>query len=213
MHLHTLRNTGEMQDEQRQAAVREGKPLDTPDRESAPGSGRAERVARNTVFDWWLDRIAWACRVVTGLGLVVLTVIFGWLVYGRYVLNATPTWVEQVSLLLVMLITFVGAAIGVHERTHLSVDFFRLALPRPLRIAVGALGHLVLGGFGAVMMWHSAKLAMFKWGSLIPLIGVPEGLRAIPITVCGALIVLFSLGHLIAILRGYDDDETANDNQ
>ena len=48
-----------------------------------------------------------------------------WLVYGRYVLNDTPTWVEQVSLLLVMVITFLGAAVGVHQHSHLSVVVFR----------------------------------------------------------------------------------------
>lgn len=163
-------------------------------------------VARDTLFDHWLDRLAWLCKLITGTGLVALTVMFGWLVFGRYVLNSTPTWVEQVSLLLVMVITFLGAAIGVHEGTHLSVDFFRLALPSTARRAVGALCHIVLGTFGAVMMWQSAKLAMFKWGSLIPLIDVPEGLRAIPITICGGLLILFSLGNLIALLRGYDED-------
>lgn len=167
---------------------------------------RRRRIKRDTRLDRWLDRIAWVSKVLTGAGLVFLTVIFGWLVYGRYVLNATPTWVEQVSLLLVMLITFIGAAVGTHENTHLSVRFFRAILPDPLRRALIAISHVVLGIFGAVMMWHSYKLAVFKWGSMIPLIDVPEGLRAVPITICGALIMLFSIGNLIALIRGYDED-------
>ena len=170
-----------------------------------------QRVIRNTRLDRTLNAIAWGCQVIAGVGLVVLTLIFGWLVYGRYILNATPTWVEQVSLLLVMLITFVGAAVGIHERSHLSVEFFRAALPIPLRRAIAAFCHVILAVFGAVMMVQSAKLAMFKWGALIPLIGVPEGLRAIPITVCGGLIVLFSIGHLIAIARGFDEDAFETD--
>ena len=177
--------------------------------DSAAGArqtGRGHIVMRDTAFDRVLDVIAWVCKLVAGLGLVTLTVIFGWLVYGRYVLNATPTWVEQVALLLIMLITFIGAAVGIHENTHLSVNFLRVALPRTLRRIVIAICHLTLGGFGAIMAWHSTKLAIFKWGSLIPLINVPEGLRAIPIAVCGGLIVLFSIGNLIALARGYDED-------
>ncbi len=46
------------------------------------------------VMDAVLDSIAALCRFLTGVSLVVLTVIFGWLVFGRYVPNATPTWVE-----------------------------------------------------------------------------------------------------------------------
>ena len=186
-----------------------------PDRQSSdtaePAGGGPGIVERDSALDRVLDGVAHTCKIVSGVGLVVLTVIFGWLVYGRYVLNATPTWVEQLSLLLVMLITFIGAAIGVHENTHLSVNFVRGLLPVRLRRVVIGFCHVVLGVFGGVMMWHSYKLAVFKWGSLIPLIGVPEGLRAIPITICGALIVLFSIGNLAALLRGYDEDRQTFD--
>lgn len=164
-----------------------------------------------SLFDRILDALSRVCQIVTGIGLVVLTVIFGWLVYGRYVLNATPTWVEQVSLLLVMVITFLGAAVGIHENTHLGVSYFREIAPRPVRLAFTVLGHLMMAVFGAVMMWHSYVLVLFKWGSLIPLIHVPEGLRAIPITICGALILLFSIGHLIKMMRGVEEQTSLTD--
>jgi len=152
-----------------------------------------------------LDAIAAFCRLLTGLSLVVLTVIFGWLVYGRYVLNATPTWVEQVALLLVITIAFLGAAVGVHENTHLSVTMLRSNSPTRLRLMWLGLTDLLLGGFGALMLWYGAKLTMFKWGSMIPLIHVPEGLRSLPLTVGGGLILLFSLGHLLRLALGRDE--------
>ncbi|WP_415405209.1 TRAP transporter small permease [Tateyamaria sp. SN3-11] len=152
-----------------------------------------------------LDMIALTCRILTGIALVVLTVIFGWLVFGRYVLNATPTWVEQVALLLVMLIAFLGAAVGVHEHTHLSVSIVRSAVPSRIRTVFVVVTDLVMGAFGALMMWYGAQLTIFKWGSLIPLIQLPEGLRSLPLTVGGGLILLFSIGHLIRLFLGADD--------
>lgn len=160
---------------------------------------------RKIWFDHLLDWLAWICKVLTGVGLVALTLMFGWLVYGRYVLNATPTWVEQVALLLVMVITFLGAAVGIHENTHLGVSYFREIAPQTVRKVFTAVSHVLLAGFGALMMWHSYSLALFKWGSMIPLINVPEGLRAIPITICGGLILLFSIGHLIRMARGIEE--------
>lgn len=154
----------------------------------------------------FLDQLAFFSKILTGVAMVVLTVIFGWLVYGRYVLNDTPTWVEQVSLLLVMLITFVGAAIGIHENTHLGVSYFREVVPAPVRTAFAVITHIMLLIFGAIMAVQSYKLTLFKWGSEIPLLHVPEGLRSIPITVCGVLVCLFSIGHLIRLARG-DEDE------
>lgn len=154
--------------------------------------------------DTVLDAIAALCRLVTGVSLVVLTVIFGWLVFGRYVLNATPTWVEQLALLLVMTIAFLGAAVGTHENWHLSVTVLRTTVsPRVNRLLV-IITDLMMAGFGALMLWYGAQLTIFKWGSMIPLINVPEGLRSLPLTIGGGLIMLFTLGHLLRLALGYD---------
>ena len=155
-------------------------------------------------IDAVLDGIASLCRLITGISLVVLTVIFGWLVFGRYVLNATPTWVEQAALLLVMVIAFLGAAVGIHENTHLSVNMLRTMGPRRLRGICVVLTDLLLAGFGGLMLWYGAKLTMFKWGSKIPLIQLPEGLRSLPLTVGGGLILVFSLAHLWRFAAGRD---------
>lgn len=65
--------------------------------------------------------------------------------------------------------------------------------------------------FGGVMMWHSIILTRFKWDSLIPLIHIPEGIRAIPIAVAGGLIMAFSIGHLIRAARGVEAEISLTD--
>ncbi len=155
-------------------------------------------------MDAVLDGIAAICRLLAGASLVVLAVIFGWLVFGRYVLNATPTWVEQVALLLVMVIAFIGAAVGVHEHSHLSVTTLRSSVAPRVRSVFVALTDLLLAGFGLLTLWHGAQLTMFKWDSEIPLIHVPEGLRSLPLTLGGGLILLFSLGHFLRFAMGRD---------
>ena len=69
-----------------------------------------------STYDKFLDLLSDINTAVIGAALVFLTVIFGWLVFGRYVLNATPTWVEQVALLLVVYIGFLG--IGRHSQEN-----------------------------------------------------------------------------------------------
>lgn len=174
------------------------------------GNAMTDRDTEKTAFDFMtpidrlLDWIALICKVITGVSLVVLTVIFGWLVFGRYVLNATPTWVEQAALLLVMVIAFLGAAVGVHEHSHLSVNAFRSAVPARIRTLFVIATDLLMAGFGALMVVYGAKLTIFKWGSMIPLIQLPEGLRSLPLTIGGGLILLFSLGHLMRLALGRD---------
>jgi len=152
-----------------------------------------------------LDLLSRIALVIAGIALVAMTVMFAWLVFGRYVLNDTPTWVEQVSHLLVMVIAFLGAAVGVRQDTHLSVVLFRSAVPSWVRTGFVFVTDVLMACFGGLMFWYGLELTQFKWKTLIPLIQLPEGLRSLPLCICGALIFLFSTGHLIRLLLGRDE--------
>ena len=103
-----------------------------------------------------------------------------------------------------MLIAFLGAGIGVYEHTHLSVVMLRQAVSKRVRFVLVFVSDLMMAGFGGLMMWYGTSLTIFKWKSAIPLIGWPEGLRSLPLTICGGMILVFSLGHLARLLLGRD---------
>ena len=153
-----------------------------------------------------LDALSGLCLVVACVALVVLVAVFGWLVFGRYVMNDTPTWVEQLALLLVITITFLGSATLVHEDRHLGVTFLRDALPRRARLTVRLVGDVALTVFGTVMAVACSELVAFAWGNTLPMLGLPEGVRSLPAVVCGALIALFAgaraVAGAIALARG-----------
>ncbi len=159
------------------------------------------------IMDKMYDLIAKICMLLAGISIVVMTAIFAWLVFGRYVLNDTPTWVEQVSLLLLMVIAFLGSAVGVHQDTHLSVVIFRGMVPSWVRSVFVFISDIMMAVFGALMFWYGTELTIFKWTADIPLIQWPEGLRSLPLTICGALLFLFSIGHLIRLFLGRDNRE------
>ncbi|TVQ33419.1 MAG: TRAP transporter small permease [Geminicoccaceae bacterium] len=133
-----------------------------------------------------------AAAITGGVALVVIVAAMGWQVFGRYVLNATPTWAEALAILLISFITFLLTAVGVAERTHLSVDFVREAMPTPIARALAIVRDLLILGFGAVMAVQAYQLVQFNWRRNLPLLDIPEGVRAIPPTICGVLMVVFA---------------------
>lgn len=137
-----------------------------------------------------LAGVQWLSIFVASVALVILVVTFGWLVFGRYVLNVTPTWVEQLALMLVCYIAFLGAAAGVREDTHLGVSLFRDMLPVSLQKIVMIAIDFILAVFGFIMFLAGVELMKFGWDSLIPMLDVPESYRTLAITTAGALIVL-----------------------
>lgn len=146
-----------------------------------------------------LDALASLCMAAAGVMLVALVGVFGWLVWGRYVMNDTPTWVEQVSLLLVVWITFLGAAVGVRRGAHLSVLFVRDAMPGPVRAALTVLADLMVLAFGAAMAWQGWALSARNLGREVPMLGVSEAWRTAPLVACGALVALFAAARLAGL--------------
>ena len=147
-----------------------------------------------------LDGLAMAMTAVAGVMMVMLIAIFGWLVYGRYILNATPTWVEQVALLLVVWITFLGAAVGVRRGTHLAVDFIRDAAPVPIPWLGLLLCALALVFFGVMLAWQGFEMFERTASRDIPLLGISEGWRAVPVVIGGAAIALYAFDDALRLL-------------
>lgn len=151
-----------------------------------------------------LDGLAMISTVVASAMMVILIGIFGWLVYGRYVLNATPTWVEQVALLLIVWITFLGAAVGVRRGTHLAVDFIRDAAPVPIRKIGLLICAVALIFFGVMLAWQGYEMFERVMRRRIPLLGVSEAWRAAPVIIGGFMTALFAVDDLITGLFRQD---------
>jgi TRAP-type C4-dicarboxylate transport system permease small subunit len=142
----------------------------------------------------WVGRLV---ILLAGAALVVLLLITGWMVFGRYVLNDTPTWVERAALLTILFVALPVAAVGVRERFHMAVEIVVTALPAGLRASASIAVDLLMLGFGLVMLTWADTLATMMWGFRIPLLGVPQGMQFIPMVICGGLTALFAAEHLL----------------
>jgi TRAP-type transport system small permease protein len=149
-------------------------------------------------------RIARACLQVGVLGLVLLLAAVLWQVFGRYVLNNTPTWAESLALLLVLYVTMLGCAVGVRDAGHIGMELLGSLVPARFHLAIGIVCHLLTLAFGVVMAWNCALMIASVSGYRIPTLGISESWRYVPLVAAGALIVLFSIEHIVALKRGVE---------
>ena len=152
-----------------------------------------------TAFNATLSR--W-CMYVAVTGLVGIVTVVALQVFGRYVLNDTPTWAESTALVLILYVTMLGAAVGVRDAGHIGLESLLILVPDALRLKLEIVIHLLVGAFGLVMAWNGALLAESVMAYKIPTLGLPEGVNQIPLVIAGVLIALFSLEHIVALLRG-----------
>lgn len=156
--------------------------------------------------------IAWFTRINATLarlgmyaavaGLLVLIAVVFYQVFGRYVLNSSPTWTENLAIVLVLYVTLIGAAVGVRDAGHISLESLMVLLPDTARRRLEIVIYAAVGLFGAAMAYNGWVLGWSVAHYLMPNLHVTEAVRYIPLVLSGVLITSFSLEHIIAILRG-----------
>ncbi|MEY4908693.1 MAG: hypothetical protein RL260_2411 [Pseudomonadota bacterium] len=140
--------------------------------------------------------------VLAVIGLIAVILCVQYQVIGRYVFNDTPTWAEALAMLLVLFVTAFGLAVGVRDAGHIGLESMVALLPDRWRHRVELLIHALVGLFGFLMAQGGWLWASAKWGEKKPMLPVPDGIDYVPVVIAGVLIVLFSIEHIVALLRG-----------
>jgi len=137
---------------------------------------------------------------VAGLSGIVVVVAIQ--VFGRYVMNDTPVWAESTALVLILYVTLLGAAVGVRDAGHIGMESLLVLVPERVRNRLEILIYALVGIFGAIMAWNGAILGASVAPYKIPTLGISEAFSQAPLVISGALIVLFSIEHVVALFRG-----------
>ena len=115
-----------------------------------------------------------ASLVLAIAGLLAVVVCVQWQVFGRYVLNDTPTWAEALAMLLVLFVTAFGLAVGVRDAGHIGLESLVALLPDHWRRRIELLIHALIAVFGALMVQSGWMWASAKWNEKKPMLPVPD---------------------------------------
>ena len=170
--------------------------------------GEPERIERPrmAVIGRTLTFLSNASLYVAGAGLVAMTLIVGWQVFLRYVLNWSNAWTELSSIIIMSWFIFLGAAVGVRENYHLGFDVLLYVLPPGSKKALRTLSDLVVVAFSFGMIWYGIVLMRLQWQEVMPGLGISGSFRYMPLTGGGVLILLFSLERIVLRWSGVDVD-------
>ena len=160
-----------------------------------------------TKFCATLSKLSLMLAVV---GLITVILCVQWQVIGRYVFNDTPTWAEALAMLVILYVTALGVAVGVRDAGHIGLESMVVLLPTQWQHRIEILIHVLVGTFGVLMVKGGWLWAAAKWDEKKPMLGVPDGMDYLPLVIAGALIVLFSIEHIVALVRGTEVEPAWN---
>lgn len=145
-------------------------------------------------FTDWIYKIL---LTICSAGLAAMVIIISAQVFCRFVLNFTPYWTEELTLIIMIYAGFFGAAVAYKKRLHINLQFFLESLPGKYRkkayIAIDCV-LLVFAVYSIVYGWQLTQKTMNQYN---PALGWPVGTSYLAIPVSGVIFMLFAIEKLI----------------
>lgn len=144
-----------------------------------------------------MERLYLGCIVISAVAVVVMTAIIPYGVVMRYLVLSPQSWPEPLSILLMIVFTFIGGAGVYRAQVHIRINAL-LDIVRPearakmlfVADALMVLACLFMVGYGAMLV----RTTWFQ--SIAEFPGLSVGLTYLPIPVSGLLTLLFVIEYL-----------------
>ena len=139
-----------------------------------------------------MQRLYLACIVLSGLGLVAITLMIPSGVFMRYVMNDPLQWPEPASVIMMVFFSFVGGAAVYRANQQIAVEALMKAVNPPSRAAMQWGVHACMLLIAAFMVGYGAHLCVVTWGNTIAEFpSLSTGVVYMPIPLGGLLTLLF----------------------
>ncbi len=152
-----------------------------------------------------MRKLAYIEDVAVGLILWSLFLTVGLQFFTRYVLNDSLGWTEEIARMMLIVLTYFGAAVCARKHTHIQVDLFLATLPERSRVAVSRSYDLISAGLFAFLAWTAVKFAL-RTRLMMSSIELP---KSIIYWLCAVALVLMAFHSFVHFLRpsGASQDE------
>lgn len=152
----------------------------------------------------WLASLALIAICVISLGNVIV----------RYTTDASFAFTEELSVFLLVVLTFAGAAVAARNNQHIRIELIEHYLPAPALKAVFVLQWLVGVAVLGVTTWYGSVFALqeYNWESLSPGLGLPNWIYVMWLPVMSAAIIIRMTQNLVDRLRGKGNGEVTHES-
>ncbi|MGO1502294.1 MAG: TRAP transporter small permease [Marinobacter sp.] len=152
----------------------------------------------------WLASLALIAICVISLGNVIV----------RYTTDASFAFTEELSVFLLVVLTFAGAAVAARNNQHIRIELIEHYLPAPALKTVFVLQWLVGVAVLGVTTWYGCVFAWqeYSWESLSPGLGLPNWIYVMWLPVMSAAIIIRMTQNLIDRLRGKASEEVIRES-
>jgi len=133
-----------------------------------------------------------ACIVLSGVALVVITLIIPFGVFMRYAMNNPQGWPEPAAVVLMVMFAFVGGAAVYRANAQIAVEALLKAVGPAEQRAMRWGVHACMAATALFMLGYGAQLCLATWtNTMAEFPALRVGIVYMPIPLGGLLTLLF----------------------
>lgn len=137
------------------------------------------------------------CMTIAGIAMVVMTLVIPYGVFMRYVINSASSWPEPLSVLMMIVFTFIGGAACLRAKVHIAVRLFADALPMRVQPWVNGSVNVLLILLSIFMLIYGIRLANATWYQVMAeFTNLAVGVAYLPVPLGGLITLLFIIEYI-----------------
>ena len=146
-----------------------------------------------------LDRVLFG---TVGLLLAAMVADVAIQVFFRYVIEAPPTWTEELARFLFTWQIFLAAGLAFGRGAHIVVDALLVALPKAGQRLVSILSNTLVLGFLGVLVWQGVNMARLTSNTVSTAMNLNMGVVYAALPAGAAISAVYVVAHLVEAIRG-----------
>jgi TRAP-type C4-dicarboxylate transport system permease small subunit len=144
-----------------------------------------------------MEALYFACIVVSGVALVIITLMIPLGVFMRYVMNSPLSWPEPAAVLMMVMFSFLGGAAVYRAHVHIAVEALVKAVGPGTRRLLNGAADACMVAICLFIVVYGTQLCRALWHqSIAEFPGLPVGLTYLPIPIGGLFTLLFIIERL-----------------
>ena len=133
-----------------------------------------------------------ACIVISGVALVAITLIIPLGVFMRYVMNSPLSWPEPASVIMMVIVSFLGGAAVYRANVHIAVEALLNAVRPQVRRAMLHGVNLCMAAIALFMLGYGVQLCITtRYSTIAEFPWLWVAFAYMPIPVAGLLTLMF----------------------
>ncbi len=140
-------------------------------------------------------------EVVSAILLGAMIVSIGLSVFWRYVLASPLSWTEEIELICMVWLVFLGASVATKHKEHIIIDFVTTLVPRGVAKVMEVMSAVVILGVLATMVWQGIVLVQRTQFVTTTALGIPTMYMYLAIPICALFMIIHNVRLLLAMAR------------